>query len=155
VRNLKNKASGEQIQVHEVDARELVKGGLYEDLGAVQIQNARRTMTVAELNGLKQRVENASVKVDVLNLPEVRQAIDSAAAKIQELSSLIEERDARIAELEEQLAANSEGDEGPSEIEALQAKIDALEGKKAAGTMSRTDPALLARYINKLASLKA
>jgi hypothetical protein len=51
MKNLRCKETGEEIQVHEVDARDLINSGGYEDLGSVPAFVPSRATTVAELAG--------------------------------------------------------------------------------------------------------
>ncbi len=100
MRILKNKETGEQHHAHEIDARDLVNGGLYEDLGAVEVKNQTRVMTVAELAGVAKRAGNMAVKVNITDLPEFKLAVAEAAKRIEILEAIVNEKSAKIQELE-------------------------------------------------------
>lgn len=90
--------------------------------------------------------KSLNVEVRVMDFPEVQ----AMTQKATELAALLDEKDARIAELEAALAEH----EADPATDDLKARIADLEAKKAAGTLGKTEPALLARLQNKLAKLE-
>lgn len=86
------------------------------------------------------------VQVRVTDFPEVQDLIHRA----EEMAALLDEKNARIAELEAALAEHE-----PAPVtDDLKTRIAELEAKRAAGTLGKTEPALLARLQNKLAKLE-
>jgi hypothetical protein len=86
MKNLKHKDSGQEIQVHEVDARGLINSGEYVDRGTVPVSTPHRVTTVAELAGVRSKAEA------------------DALARVSELEAVLVVKNDRIKELEAQVS---------------------------------------------------
>lgn len=118
----------------------------YESLGALVALVPAPEPVVGDIATLHITVES----------PEVKELLATASQRLDEMAALLNEKDTRIGELEARIAeleAELDADVDSDEIDTLKAKIADLEAKKASGTMTKTEPALLGRYAKKLAAL--